>query len=75
MREAAVLLGVGLAVGTVLAAMAARAARALLFGLGPGDPDTLVTAVLALAGVAALASYFPAKRAAGVEPTLALREQ
>jgi putative ABC transport system permease protein len=75
MREAALLLGVGLALGTVLASMAARAARALLFGLGPGDPNTLVMAVLALAGVAALASYLPAKRAAGVEPTLALREQ
>jgi ABC-type antimicrobial peptide transport system permease subunit len=75
MGEAAVLLGAGLALGTGLALLAARAAGALLFGLGPGDPDTLVMAVLALAGVAALASFLPATRAARLEPTLALREQ
>jgi len=75
MREAAILLGAGLTAGTILALAAARTARALLFGLGPGDPHTLVMAVVALTGVALLASYLPAVRAARLEPTLALREQ
>jgi predicted permease len=75
MSEAGALLGVGLVAGTGLALVGARAAQALLFGLGPGDPETLVTAVVALAAVAALASYLPATRAARLEPTLALREQ
>ena len=75
MREAATLLAVGLAVGTVSALAAAQSARALLFGLTPHDPLTLVTAAAALAAVAALASYLPARRASRLEPTEALREE
>ena len=43
MREAAVLLAAGVAVGLVLSVIAARAATTLLFGLQPGDPATLGT--------------------------------
>jgi ABC-type antimicrobial peptide transport system permease subunit len=58
----------------VLAVAAAQTARALLFGLGPGDPSTLALSAAALGIVGALASGLPALRAARLDPTEALRE-
>ena len=75
MREATALLGVGLVIGGVLALLAASAARALLFGLRPSDPVTLIVAVLAMAMIAAVASFVPAQRAAQLDPMVALREE
>jgi ABC-type antimicrobial peptide transport system permease subunit len=75
LREAALLLSAGLAVGIGLALWAGRAASALLFGLKPNDPLTFGAAVLLLAGAALLASYLPAQRASRLEPMLALREE
>jgi ABC-type antimicrobial peptide transport system permease subunit len=75
MREAAMLLGVGLLAGTGLAVAAARTAATLLFGLQPWDPSTLMLSAAALAMVAALASYLPAVRASRLEPTIALRDE
>jgi ABC-type antimicrobial peptide transport system permease subunit len=73
--DAALLLGVGLAVGAALSIASARAATTLLFGVSPGDPATLATAALGLAAVAALASWIPAHRASRLDPTVALREE
>ena len=73
MREAATLLGIGVVAGTILALLAARTARALLFGLHPNDPLTLVSAAVGLAVVALTASFLPAQRAARVQPMEALR--
>jgi putative ABC transport system permease protein len=75
MREAGTLLLAGLIVGGVASVGAAHWARALLFGLGPGDPATLAAAATALALVAIMASYVPAWRASRLEPTEALREE
>jgi putative ABC transport system permease protein len=75
LREAGLLLIVGLAVGLLLAVWAARAAATLLFGLEPHDPVTLVSAVLLLTAVALGASYGPARRAARLEPMQALRDE
>jgi putative ABC transport system permease protein len=75
LREAVLLLTVGLAIGTGLALWAGRAAGALLFGLKPYDPPTFALAVLLLASVALLASYWPALRASRLEPMSALREE
>jgi putative ABC transport system permease protein len=75
MREAIVLLAAGLVVGTLAAVAAAQSARALLFDLQPYDPTTIVTAIVALSIVAALASYVPALRASRLEPTVALRDE
>jgi putative ABC transport system permease protein len=75
LREAALLLAVGLGIGTGLALWAGRAAGALLFGLKPYDPLSLSAAVLLLASVALLASYLPALRASRLEPMSALREE
>jgi putative ABC transport system permease protein len=74
-REALVLLAAGLVVGVVMSIAAAKFAAALLFGLGPQDPVTLVSAVALLATVALAASYLPALRAARLEPTVALRDE
>jgi predicted permease len=75
LREAAKLLGVGLVIGIVLSLLAGAAAKALLFGLQPSDPTTLLIAAAALAIVAVAASFFPAWRAANVNPMIALREE
>jgi len=75
LAEAGLLLALGLLLGTGLALLATRAAGALLFGLEPHDPATIVMAVAALATVALVASYLPARRAAGLEPMAALREE
>jgi predicted permease len=75
MREAATLLAAGLIVGSVLALAAGQMARTLLFGVTPGDPSTLILAASGLAAIAIVASFLPARRAAGVEPTVALRDE
>jgi ABC-type antimicrobial peptide transport system permease subunit len=68
LREALLLLGIGLAIGAGLALAAARTAPSMLFGLKPYDPPTLLFAISMLAWVAIAASYIPARRAAKVDP-------
>ncbi|HYM24402.1 MAG TPA: ABC transporter permease [Vicinamibacterales bacterium] len=75
MREAGLLLAAGVAVGLVAAVAAGRAAMALLFGLKPTDPATLLVAAAGFGMVALFASYVPAMRAARLPPTEALREE
>lgn len=74
LREAALLLALGLAAGVGLALWAGRAAASLLFGLKPNDFAALTGAIVLLAAVALIASYAPARRAARMEPMQALRE-
>jgi predicted permease len=75
MREAGLLLAIGIAVGAGLSLAAARTATSLLYGLKPHDPATLGLAVAALAAVAAAASFLPAHRASRLDPMAALREE
>jgi ABC-type antimicrobial peptide transport system permease subunit len=75
LREAMLLLAIGLGAGVALALVAARTASSMLFGLKPYDPATLAFAIATLALVAIAASYIPARRAAGVDPMVALREE
>jgi putative ABC transport system permease protein len=75
MRQAALLLAVGLVGGAAVALAAAPVSAALLFGLEPSDPVNLAAACLLLIVVAALATYIPARRAARLSPLVALRDE
>jgi ABC-type antimicrobial peptide transport system permease subunit len=75
LREAALLLCIGLVVGVALALAAGRAASSMLFGLKAHDATTFAVATLSLAAVALAASYFPASRASLLDPMDALRNE
>jgi putative ABC transport system permease protein len=68
-------IGIGLALGIPAAIGAGRLMTHQLFGVKPWDPIMLAAAVLMLALAALLASAIPARRAAGVEPMVALRNE
>ena len=64
---------IGLAIGTVAAAVAAHAISGLLFGVTYGDPYTFLAAAAVMLAVAGLAGYLPARRASRIDPMVALR--
>ena len=63
----------GLGVGAIVSLGTTRLLASVLFGVGPSDPITLTAALTILAGVAVLACYLPARRAARIDPLAALR--
>jgi len=71
--ETAALLSIGCVVGGLISLAAGRAAAALLYGLKSYDPLTFGLAAALLAAVAISASFIPARRAARVDPMVALR--
>jgi predicted permease len=73
LKESMVLLIIGLALGLPAAVAATRMLQSQLFGLSPHDPATFALAVFAVAIVTLFAAYFPALRAAKVDPMVALR--
>jgi ABC-type antimicrobial peptide transport system permease subunit len=75
LREALALVLIGGTVGLLVALYVTRFADRLLFGLEPTDPLTLAVASLLLLAVATLAGYLPARRAARVDPMVALRNE
>jgi len=75
LREGAKLAGAGVAIGLAGAVLLTRAMSALLYGVGPRDPVTLAAVPAVLAGVALVATFFPAMRASRVNPTTALRSE
>jgi putative ABC transport system permease protein len=64
---------IGIGVGLAGAVIAARALGALLYGVTPTDPVTLAAVAVLLSVVALLAAYLPARRAARLDPIVALR--
>ena len=72
-RQTAIVLGIGAALGVAGALLLGRGLRGLAYGIEPGDPVTLAatTALLLLVGL--LASLVPARRATRVDPVVALR--
>jgi putative ABC transport system permease protein len=73
LRQGVRQLVVGLALGVPLAALLARGLAIFLYGVEPGDPRTFGTVALLLASVALFACLIPAKRAAAVDPIVAIR--
>lgn len=73
LHEVLWLAGISIAIALPTALLLGRYLRSQLFGVSTADPLTVAIVVLAVAGVAALAAFIPARRAAGVNPTRALR--
>jgi ABC-type antimicrobial peptide transport system permease subunit len=73
--ESAVVVGIGLLIGFAGALVTARLFAGLLFGVGPADPVSLAAALVVLAAVALAATLLPARRAASVDPVVALRAE
>jgi predicted permease len=73
MREVLRLAALGVAIGMAAAWAATRFIQAQLFGIQATDFATTAMAALGIAGVAALAGYFPARRATSIDPVRALR--
>jgi predicted permease len=73
MRQGIILTLAGLAIGLATALGLTRLIKSFLFGVSAVDPVTFTIALLILAAVALLACYLPARRAANVDPMVALR--
>jgi ABC-type antimicrobial peptide transport system permease subunit len=72
-RETLTVLSVGVGLGVAGHIAAARLIQSQLFGVEPSDLTAAVAAVLALIGIATVAVWLPARRAARIDPTEALR--
>jgi putative ABC transport system permease protein len=75
MRQAAILVGAGMAIGLIATVASGSVLQSLLYGTGSRNPVVLaaVCCVVAVAGL--VAAYVPAMRAAGVDPMVALRSE
>jgi predicted permease len=73
LRQGGVMIGAGLALGLIGAVGAGRLLESQLFGVQASDPGAIGTAVLALAGSALLAVWWPSRRATQIDPVAALR--
>jgi predicted permease len=72
-RHGMLLVGVGAACGLVSAFLLMRLLSTLLFGVSTSDPLTYIVTVMLLLGIAGVASYLPSRRAAAIDPAIALR--
>jgi predicted permease len=73
MKQGAVQVGIGMALGLALAALLSRGLELILFQVEPWDPFVFALIAVVLAAVGMLASYIPALRATRVDPAVALR--
>jgi predicted permease len=74
MRGAGALTLLGVAAGAVIALWALRALDSLVFGVGTRDPVAFAVAIVVVLGVALAAAALPARRAASVDPMVALKQ-
>ena len=73
LKEGGVLLAIGLVVGVSVAFFAARVIEGLLFGVAPHDPITFIGVAVLMAGIGLAACWFPARRAARIDPAITMR--
>jgi putative ABC transport system permease protein len=70
-----ILASIGLVIGLAIVFILARFLTSMLYGVSPTDPITFTAITFLLAAVALVACYIPARRAARVDPMVALREE
>jgi len=75
LKQGLKLLAFGGILGTIGAALPARLLRSLLYGVKPGDISAFALGLTVIVFIGLLASYVPARRATGVDPMVALREE
>jgi putative ABC transport system permease protein len=75
LRQGVTLVGAGIGIGLVVSLMLTPVIRSFLWGVTTTDPLTLAAVVVALALVALIACYLPARRALKVTPIAALRSE
>lgn len=73
LRQSAIVVASGVAIGLPLAFAATQTMAKMLYGVTPSDPVTFLAVPPVLIAVALAASYFPARRASGLDPVTALR--
>ncbi len=73
--DGAMMTSIGLVGGTAIAALFSGSLESLLYGVGRHDPTTIAAVAVLVCLVTGVATYVPARRAANVEPTAALREE
>jgi ABC-type antimicrobial peptide transport system permease subunit len=73
LRQGLTVVGIGLAVGLVLALAGTRVMSGLIVGIEPTDPLTFAVVVCLLTAIALFASWVPAHRATRTDPLVALR--
>ena len=75
LRQGSILIGVGLAIGLVLAVLSGRVLKGFLFEVQPLDAWTYVAVAILLASIGLVSSLIPARNAASVQPMQALRDE
>jgi predicted permease len=73
LREALIMLTIGVIIGVPLSGAGTRALQSMLFGVGLFDPPSIGSSVFLLLAVGILAAFLPARRATRVDPMIALR--
>jgi len=75
LRQSLVVVLTGVVLGAIAGAGLSSVARSLLFGVQPGDPVTVAGMAALIVTASLAASYLPARRAARVDPVVALRHE
>jgi putative ABC transport system permease protein len=74
LREAGLVIAIGLAIGVGATLASSHLVAGLLYGIGATDPTTLALSAAAFVAIAIVASYLPARSAARVDPAITLRD-